>query len=144
MRYTKKFLQARFELAMNALRLDTGECYTRQPDGKFKANVGVHFVDYYPIGGGYRISVIANEGGAESHFGGMSERYSASEFKAYLDGIIAAARSAQRTLDTAKVHTTAKPDLLAALKWALDKLPDDGSPNYAAAQETVWRAEGRI
>lgn len=39
---------------------------------------------------------------------------------------------------------TAAPDMFAALKWAMSKLPDDGSPTYAAALETIWRAEGRI
>ena len=83
MRYSKKFLLARFELTMSALRLDTGATYS-------KANVGVHFVDYAPHYGGYAIRVMFNEDGAEAFFAGLSERYSAAEFKALLDGLLAA------------------------------------------------------
>lgn len=37
----------------------------------------------------------------------------------------------------------AAPDLLKIVKWALRKIPDDGSGTYAGAWETVWRAEGK-
>jgi len=39
---------------------------------------------------------------------------------------------------------TAAPDLLAALKWAVARVPDDGSANFAAALETIRRAEGQL
>lgn len=38
----------------------------------------------------------------------------------------------------------AAPALLVALKWAMDKLPDDGSSAYAGAIETIFAAEGRF
>lgn len=33
--------------------------------------------------------------------------------------------------------------VLTALRWALKRVPDDGSATYAAAHEALWRAEGR-
>ncbi len=38
----------------------------------------------------------------------------------------------------------ASPALLAALKWAMERVKDDGSSHYAAAHEAIWAAEGRI
>lgn len=89
MRYTKAFIKARFEMAMRDLGVPVGETYTKQPDGTYKANVGVYFLDHTPCYGGYRVHRIANEGGAESTpFG--SERYNAREMIAMLNGVLAA------------------------------------------------------
>lgn len=84
MRYTRKFIEARFEIAMKAVGLPTGKLYVEG-----KAQIGVCFVDYAPVYGGYEIRQIANEGGAQGQpFG--SQRYKASEFVALLTGIIRA------------------------------------------------------
>ena len=91
MRYNKKFIQARFEIAMNAINVPFGETYVRKADDSgWQANVGVHFIDHNSSYGGYSINKIANVNGGESQpFG--SRRYNASEFVALLDGIIGAA-----------------------------------------------------
>lgn len=91
MRYNRKFIEARFAMAMQAIGAPVGESWTKQDDGSHRANVGVHFLDYAPIYGGYRIVRLHNEGGAEATpFG--SNRYAAAAFVALLDGIIGAAR----------------------------------------------------
>ena len=89
-RISRKQVEARFELAMKLLGLPTGECWTRV-DGKNVANVGVLFLDYAPGYGGYEIRKIANEGGAESSPFGYANRRKATEFMAFLDGIVQAA-----------------------------------------------------
>ena len=82
MRYTKKFIEARFHMAMEALGVPHGEAWTDR-----KANVGTYMLDHYY---GWQITKMHNEGGAESTpFG--SSRYTAREFVAQLDGIINAA-----------------------------------------------------
>lgn len=91
MRYTRKFIEARFAMAMDAIGAPHGDVYTRYPDGSHKANVGVHFIDYAACYGGYTIAAIANEAGGENRPYGM-ERHSAAEFVALLDGIPGAAR----------------------------------------------------
>ena len=55
-----------------------------------KAIVGVHFIDFNRIHGGYTIRRIANAQGRESSPFGM-QRHNAAEFVALLDGIIGAA-----------------------------------------------------
>jgi hypothetical protein len=84
MRYTKKFIEARFAMAMDACGLPHGETYSKRDDGTTKANVGVYFIDNYY---GWQIRKMHNEGGAESHAFG-SERRNAREFVALLTGII--------------------------------------------------------
>jgi hypothetical protein len=85
-RITKKWLQKRFDLAMDVAGLPHGETYVNG-----KAQVGVHFIDHNSFYGGYTIRKIANEHGGESEvFGGM--RYTAAEFNAHLTGIVYAAR----------------------------------------------------
>ena len=90
MRYNRKFIEARFQMAMKAIGAPTGDTYTKQPDGSYKANVGVHFIDHIACYGGYTIACMASDGGAESRPFGHG-RYKASEFVAMLDGIIGAA-----------------------------------------------------
>lgn len=88
MRYTRKFIDARFAMAMDALGLPHGETWARQSDGRYLANVGTYFIDQY---NGYQIACMHNEGGAQSTpFG--STRYKAAEFVALLDGILGSAR----------------------------------------------------
>lgn len=84
-RYTKKFIEARFELAMRELGLATGPLYVDR-----KAQVGNHFIDHQPAYGGYQIRMMCSEGGGQSCPFGM-ERHSASEFVALLSGLIYAA-----------------------------------------------------
>lgn len=90
MRYTRKFIQARFAMAMEALGVPHGPAYSPKPDGGYTANVGTYFVDHNSVYGGYQICRMANEAGGESLPFGMG-RHSASEFVALLDGVINAA-----------------------------------------------------
>jgi hypothetical protein len=91
MRYTRKFIEARFAMAMDAIGAAHGDTYTQQPDGKWKANVGTHHLDHNAVYGGYRIAAIVNDGGGEgTPFG--EARNAATAFVALLDGIIGAAR----------------------------------------------------
>jgi hypothetical protein len=84
MRYNRKFINARFAIAMEALGVPHGETWD---DETKRCIPGVYAIDYASVYGGYTIRKIANEGGAESTpFG--SQRYKASEFVALLDGII--------------------------------------------------------
>lgn len=89
MRYTKKFIEARFESAMKAIGLPTGETYIKGISGQYIPNVGVYFIDHAPGYGGYRIAKM-HENGAESTPFGM-DRKTASEFVALLTGILYAA-----------------------------------------------------
>ena len=90
MRYTRKFIEARFAMAMDAIGAPHGETYTKQADGFYKANVGVHSIDHNSVYGGYCIEKIVNEGGGSSRpFG---DRHNAAGFIAMLDGILGAAR----------------------------------------------------
>lgn len=90
MRYTRKYIDARFARAMDAIGAPHGEAWTLQPDGTVTANVGTHFIDHNPIYGGYAIERIVNAGGGEQRpFG---DRHPAAEFVALLDGIIGAAQ----------------------------------------------------
>jgi hypothetical protein len=84
MRYTRKFIEARFEIAMKAVGLPTGPSWI---DGK--AQIGICSIDYAAVYGGYTIRMIANAGGGESSPFGQ-ERHKASEFVALLTGIIRA------------------------------------------------------
>lgn len=91
MRYTRKFIDARFAMAMDAIGAPHGATYTRQADGTLKANVGTHMIDHNGVYGGYVIGKIVNEGGGESRpFG--DGRHGAEGFVALLDGILGAAR----------------------------------------------------
>ena len=90
MRYTKKFIEARFAMAMDAIGAPHGEAYTKQDDGRFKANVGTHQLDHNSVYGGYVITKIVNEGGGESCPFGMN-RHNAEGFIALLDGVLGAA-----------------------------------------------------
>jgi len=90
MRYNRKFIQARFEMAMDAIGAPHGATYTKTENG-YRANVGVHFIDHAACYGGYTIRRISNESGGESEVFG-SNRHNASAFVALLDGILGAAR----------------------------------------------------
>jgi hypothetical protein len=86
-RYTRKFIEARFHMAMEVLGVPHGDVWIKQDDGSIRAAVGTYFLDYAPIYGGYCIRKVANEGGAESTpFGSM--RYNASTFAAFLGAIM--------------------------------------------------------
>ncbi len=81
-RYDRKFINARFALAMDVLGVPHGAAYV---DGK--AQVGVYFLDFNSVYGGYRIAKIANEGGGESApFG--TNRLRAAEFATALGFIM--------------------------------------------------------
>ena len=83
--HSRKFINARFKMAMDAIGSRTGDSWSNG-----KAIVGVHFIDFNRIHGGYTIRRIADAQGRETSPFGM-QRHSASEFVALLDGIIAAA-----------------------------------------------------
>lgn len=90
MRYTRAFVNARFELAMHELGCKTGDVWAKDEHGHNIANVGAYFLDYYAIGGGYRIERMNTKGGGITNpFG--SQRYRAREFIALLDGILGCA-----------------------------------------------------
>lgn len=91
MRYTRKFIEARFAAAMDAIGAAHGEAWLKQPDGRFKANVGTHQIDYNPVYGGYVITKMVNEGGGEQCPFGMDRR-NAAGFVAMLNGILGAAQ----------------------------------------------------
>lgn len=87
MRYNRKFIDARFAMAMEALGVPHGETWTKQADGKYHANIGVHFIDYTPVYGGYRIGCMMNKGGGEhAPFG--HTRHNAATFVDILTAII--------------------------------------------------------
>lgn len=81
MRYTKKFIQARFERFCEA---------TGQRPAKAYNDVGGLMLDHYR---GWNIVVIANEGGAQSHINGWCNRLTASELVAFMDGAMWAAKA---------------------------------------------------
>lgn len=86
MRYTRKFIEARFAMAMEAFGLPHGETWAKNNDGTWKAKKGVYFVDYNPYGG-YMVCRMANEGGGQqTPFG--SQRYPAAAFVALLNGVL--------------------------------------------------------
>lgn len=91
MRYTRKFIEARFAMAMDAIGAKHGASWIKQADGKFEANVGAHSIDHNAVYGGYVITVIVNKGGGENCPFGMG-RHNAAGFVAMLDGILGAAR----------------------------------------------------
>ena len=83
MRYNKRFIKARFEMAMEVLGVPHGKPY----DKNGNAIVGVYFLDSAYIYGGYRIQRMSTPTGGESMPFGQ-ERHSAREFSSLLDGII--------------------------------------------------------
>lgn len=90
MRYTRKFIDARFAMAMDAIGAPHGNAWIKAPNGAYTANVGAHQIDHNAVYGGYCIEKIVNEGGGSSRpFG---DRHNAAAFVALLDGILGAAR----------------------------------------------------
>lgn len=93
MRRNRKFIEARFAMAMDALGVSYGSaaCWVLDPaTGKHRAVPGVYFLDYAAAYGGYQVRRIANEAGAESlPFG--PERHGGTAILAQLDGIIGTA-----------------------------------------------------
>jgi len=90
MRYTRKQVEMKFAQAMDAIGAAHGDTYTRQPDGRFKANVGTYNLDHNAVYGGYTITKIVNEGGGETCPFGMG-RNGAATFVAMMNAIIDAA-----------------------------------------------------
>lgn len=91
MRYSRKFIEARFSMAMDALGVPHGETWAGDEQGKCRANVGTYFIDHNSVYGGYQICMMFNEGGGRSCPFGM-ERHNAGAFVAMLTGIIESAR----------------------------------------------------
>ncbi len=87
MRYNRKFIDARFAMAMEALGVPHGETWTKDANGVYRANVGTYFIDYAACYGGYTICCMANEGGGQQCPFGL-QRHSASEFAAILAAIM--------------------------------------------------------
>ncbi len=86
MRYIRKFLEARFRFAAEAMGWDTKGPYRgdRNKDGFQIAHVGAVFLEKAPVTG-WRISQICNERGGERK---ISDTLSAAELVAFLDGIL--------------------------------------------------------
>lgn len=84
MRYTKKFIKARFAMAMEVLGVPVAPVHGK--NGK-PYPAGTYFLDSAWIYGGYRIQRMSNDTGGESMPFGQ-ERHSAREFASLLDGII--------------------------------------------------------
>ena len=83
MRYTRKFLEARFRFAAEAMGWNTGPAWSRDP-APGHANVGTVFLERGPVGG-WRISQIHNERGGESK---ITDTLSAAELVAWIDGVL--------------------------------------------------------
>jgi hypothetical protein len=84
MRYTRKFLEARFRFAAEAMAWNTGPVWTKDAAGNNRSAVGAVFLERGPIGG-WRISQIMNERGGEHCLTG---NISASELVAWIDGVL--------------------------------------------------------
>lgn len=84
MRYTRKFLEARFRFAAEAMGWNTGPAWNKDANGNNRAAIGAVFLERGPVGG-WRISQIHNDRGGESK---ITDTLSASELVAWLDGVL--------------------------------------------------------
>jgi hypothetical protein len=82
MRITRKVLEAKVAYLNQYLGQST-EAWTKQADGKYRANVGTYVLDHNSIYGGYVLNRICTEGGGQSH-AITSKRVSASEMDNFI------------------------------------------------------------
>jgi len=99
MRYTTKFLQARFKFAAEAMEWNTGPLWTKDADGNNRSTVDAVFLERGPVGG-WRICQFSNDRGGERK---ISDTLSASELVAFIDGILHAKDFWQPTRASRKV-----------------------------------------
>ena len=89
MRITRKFLEAKVAYLNQYLGQST-EAWTKQADGRYRANVGTYVLDHNSIYGGYCLNRICTEGGGQSH-AISSKRVPASQMadliSAFLEGM---------------------------------------------------------
>lgn len=95
-RTTRKYIDARFERAMEMLGVPYGATWI---DGV--GQVGVHFIDYSPYGG-YIIQCIRTTSGGHGSPPFGTNRRKCSEFLALLDGIIG---TIQHQRDTCRTNS---------------------------------------
>lgn len=93
MRYTRKFVQARFDSLAKALGRN-GPNWVTTKAGKNVAQVDTWYLDYAAIYGGYEINKIVNEGGGITVING--QRMTAGEIIAWMDGVWYARELAKR------------------------------------------------
>ena len=90
MRITRKFLEAKVAYLNQYLGQST-EAWTKQADGRYRANVGTYVLDHNSIYGGYCLNRICAEGGGQSH-AISSKRVPASQMadliSAFLEGML--------------------------------------------------------
>jgi hypothetical protein len=109
MRITRKFLEAKVAYLNQYLGQST-EAWTKQADGRYRANVGTYVLNHNSIYGGYCLNRICTEGGGQSPAIG-SKRVPASQMadliSAFLEGMLLENERLDREYAEIAAHLTA-------------------------------------
>lgn len=90
MRISRQVLTSHAKAACEAIGLDFGDHYDKQPDGHYRAVIGR--VALVKNMSGWDLEQVVNDGGAIRQINGWCNQLSASEMLAFCNGITYAAR----------------------------------------------------